>query len=201
MKKYIALVVCVVICIVTVFVTVGITSSRDANLDEQTAQINELSNQIDVLKTDLQSQQDKILQHSSGISSERKSRDINIINSFMSELFTWNTMDEYEKARQKVIKEYNLSEDSDFVKVFLAPVTDERIADLFDKNGYNATYENADVYVTQISTNKYSYISIVSVSMVVSEQESIGKLVFTCDIDSDGNMSNLGAFSIASSFV
>lgn len=201
MKKYLRVIICVVICLVTVIVSVSIISGRESNISGQTVQINDLSNQVDVLEASAQSEEDEVLRRNSGISSERRTRDEDIINSFMSTLFTWNDMSEYEKARQEVIEEYNLSEDSDFVKVFLAPVTDDAVNELFDNNGYNAVYEGSDSYVTSISTDKYSYISIITVSMVISGQESTGKLVFTCDIDGDGNMSNLGAFSIASSFV
>lgn len=197
MKKYIVPIILGCIAFVMILITFGVSSSRDNSLAEQTEKINSLSNQIEMLQSANKSNEDALIQKNSGVSALRKENDEDIINAFMRELFTWSNMSEYEEARQKIIKQYNLSENSDFVKVFLAPVDDENLKDLYNKDGYNATYNGAKTYVTKISTDKYSYLSIIDVSMKKLKYSADSQLVFTCDIDKEGNISNLGAFPIA----
>ena len=94
--------------------------------------------------------------------------------------------------------QYNLKEDSTFMKVFMPKVVNENMNgkdyNRIDINGYNLKYQDMKVHVTKINTTEYSYFVEVNV-VAKSENEgtAVGRTIFEATINADGNIKDIKA--------
>lgn len=173
------------------------------SITKQTEKIADLKNDIVIAKSDNQIKQDNIVMDSTGYNGSRVVKDKSIAKDFIKECMSWETYDEYNKARNEIKTKYRLKNDN-FLNVFMPEVVNTTSPDGTEYNridtlGYNMSFENMDVYVSDISENgTYSYFSFVDItSRDNSGNEGEGKSLFVYDIDKNGIMSNIDAYTIS----
>ena len=116
----------------------------------------------------------------------------------MSDVFDWSSYKQYEEKRAKIMAQYNIKEDSTFMKVFMPKVVNQNMNgkdyNRIDINGYNLKYQDMKVHVTKINTNEYSYFVEVNV-VAKSENEgtAVGRTIFEATINADGNIKDIKA--------
>lgn len=173
------------------------------SITKQTEKIADLKNDIVIAKSDNQIKQDNIVMNSTGYNGSRVVKDESIAKDFIKKCMSWETYDEYNKARNEIKTKYRLKNDN-FLNVFMPEVVNTTSPDGTEYNridtlGYNMSFENMDVYVSDISENgTYSYFSFVDItSRDNSGNEGEGKSLFVYDIDENGIMSNIDAYTIS----
>lgn len=173
------------------------------SITKQTEKIADLKNDIVIAKSDNQIKQDNIVMDSTGYNGSRVVKDESIAKDFIKECMSWETYDEYNKVRNEIKTKYRLKNDN-FLNVFMPEVVNTTSPDGTEYNridtlGYNMSFENMDIYVSDISENgTYSYFSFVDItSRDNSGNEGEGKSLFVYDIDKNGIMSNIDAYTIS----
>lgn len=164
---------------------------------DQQQQLIDLQNEEKTLKEELAKKEAMLLQESTGLSVSRVESDNIIAEDFVKRVLTWPDGATYDAIRDSVIIEYQLSENSRFIKEFL-PVnvkTEDGLLNYIDTHHYNCRYESMTTYVSSIGTDVYSYVSFVTWSTAdMGGNESTNTCVFTYDVNADGVLSNLDAY-------
>lgn len=165
----------------------------------QQNEIYDLTNELDVKKAEAKANTTKLIESSTGLKLDRVSKDDEIAETFISSVLTWNDGTKYDTMRSNIMTEYGLTENDEFMRVFLPPnvKTADGVHNYIDTHKANCAYESMESYVTRVGTDVYSYFTFVtwSTSDMIG-QEATSTCVFTYDINSDGKISNLGAYTM-----
>lgn len=202
MKKYIPIATSIALVAIVGCVYFFYTSKWENSLLEQQSLIEQYENEISVQQQSLQTTQESAVASVSGINFSKVEQDNKTAETFLQTIMTWKSYDEYEGIRQKMINNYNVPEDGSFMTVFLPEVMNKtskngKKYNEIDNNGLNVTYESMESYVTKISSDTYSYFTIVKWSSSDDDgNEASSKSVFSYNIDSNGGISNLEGYTI-----
>lgn len=166
----------------------------------QEKQIEECENRLAIVKQAKNDTNQKSTENVTGIDFDRVSTDNVIAETFLEKIMTWNNYKDYKKIRDELINSYNVSEESDFMTIFMPEICNNEASgkdyNVIDLNGINLCYEKMKSYVTNISGDEYSYLAIVNwSSRNESGVEGHSKAVVLYTIDSDGTISNLDAYA------
>lgn len=179
-----------------------ILSTQSSVLAAQTREIADMKSKISLKEqTVLKAEQDSV-QAVTGMDANRAAKDNKIAESFFKEIMNWSSLDEYNQIRTNLAENYGLRENSSFLTVFMPPVVDSVSPDgshynRIDTLGLNVSYEDMDSYVTGIKNTTYSYASFVTFSSASANgNEGFATVMATYDIDVDGNISNLYAYTV-----
>lgn len=143
-----------------------------------------------------------------GADSDRAGDDLSAIEDMLSMALSWDDHDSYVDAREEMIQEYGLSQDSAFIQTFLpsAPVNTDGAGNEYpyiDAMGLNSAMAGFDAEVIGVEGEDYSYLIVVEVSVesrVGSEQyrtsESAPAVVFAT-VDAEGGITDLSGYPTA----
>lgn len=202
MKKYIPMAISIALVAIVGCIYFFNTSNWDSSLLEQQSLIEQYENAISVQQQSLQNTQETAVASASGINFSRVEQDNKTAETFLKTIMTWKSYDEYEGIRQKMINDYNVPEDGSFMTVFLPEVMNKtskngKKYNEIDNNGLNVTYESMESYVTKISSDTYSYFTIVKWSSSDNDgNEADSKSVFAYSIDANGGIADLEGYTI-----
>lgn len=202
MKKYIPIIASIALVAIVGCVYFFNVNKWDASLIDQKDLIDEYKNAISVQQQSVQDQQEGAIESVSGIDFSRVEKDNKTAETFLKTIMTWSSYEEYEAIRQKMINDYNLPKDGTFMTVFLPEIANKTSKDgknynKIDNNGLNMAYESMDSYVTKITSDTYSYFTVVTWSSSDNDgNEATSKAVFTYSIDSENGIAELEGYTI-----
>ena len=168
----------------------------------QQSLIEEYQNAISVQKQSVKDEQENAVSSVSGIDFSKVDEHNEIAEKLLRTVMTWDSYEEYQAIRKKMIDDYKLSKDGTFMTVFLPKIPNRKAKNgknynKIDNNGLNVYYEDMQSYVTKISEKAYSYFTIVEWSSSDDAgNEGKSESVFTYDVDMDGGISNLEGYTI-----
>lgn len=180
------------------------TNYWSKKLDEQENQIYDLQNQLDIKSQTASAGQTQLVLDTTGLSEERKATDDAIAEAFAKRVLTWDNGKDYDAMREEIKSEYDLTEDSDFMQVFLHkynnPVQPNGETIYYiDTHEINCQFESLESYVTNIQNDKnglYSYFAFVRFSSSdKGGNEGFATVIMTYDIDADGNLTNIHGYT------
>jgi len=184
-------------CVMTYAIGVG---TMQSNLDTQSQALYNLQNQVDMKISESESNRAKLVQGATGLNTQRVTVDTKVAETFIEKALTWSNGATYDAVRAEMMTTYGLTEDSPFMKVFM-PInvkTADGQFNYIDTHHSNCQYEDMDVYVSSISTDVYSYFSFVTWSTSdMTGNEAKSTCIVTYDINVDGKLSNLSAYTMA----
>lgn len=199
MKKYIGIIITFVFCLVSVIVTFNTVSNVDAYVNKLRDKDSMLLNEIQVKQSTLKSEVSKVLESATGLNMARTQKDDKIVKEFLKKVFTWKSYKEYMEIRSSIMKDYKLTEDSKFMKVFMPKIVNTKMAgkdyNRIDIFKYSMSFENMTSQVVNIAGTNYSYFTNVKVSSRDNEHksEAFSEAIFTYTIDDTGKLSNIDA--------
>lgn len=203
LKRHLPIIITGVIFVLVLSVSFVIRDNHSKSLGAQLMEKSALENKIETVKAGLAKDNDEAVSNVSGLNAKRVSQDDEVAKAFMNELFNWRSYEQYTSIRSSMMDDYHLSEDSSFLTVFMPELEDRTDAagnhyNVIDDAGYNVEFSDMTSYVTGISGSKYSYFTMVDlVSSDSTGNEGSGKAVFVYTVDSDGNLSDLNAYTIS----
>lgn len=159
---------------------VNLSQSR-ALLAQQDEKI-ELENKIDQLSVVNNTVITKVKAQANGIDSSRVEKDDKAAKELMETVFNWKSYDEYNTIRDTLMKKYQLSADSSFMKTFMPEIYNEVLDgknyNRIDVGGYNISFNNMTSYVVSVDekTKVYEYFTIVDVT---SKSENGGSIDYS----------------------
>ena len=168
----------------------------------QQSLIEEYKNAISVQKQSVKDEQENAVSSVSGIDFSKVDEHDEIAEELLRTVMTWDSYEEYQAIRKKMIDDYKLSKDDTFMTVFLPKIPNKKAKNgknynKIDNNGLNVYFEDMKSYVTKISEKAYSYFTIVEWSSSdEAGNEGKSEAVFTYDVDMDGGISNLEGYTI-----
>ena len=171
---------------------------NNKKIARKNVEVSSLQNKVNATKQSDSLKVQAIISNENGLSQDRLNKDKDILEKFMSDVFDWSSYKQYEEKRAKIMAQYNLKEDSTFMKVFMPKVVNENMNgkdyNRIDINGYNLKYQDMKVHVTKINTTEYSYFVEVNV-VAKSENEgtAVGRTIFEATVNADGNIKDIKA--------
>ena len=176
------------------------TNAMQKKLLGQTNTLHDLQNQIDVKQTESDSNNAMLSQNTTGLQAYRVTKDDKIAETFISSVLTWSDGATYDSMRLNAMDKYGLKDTDSFMKVFL-PVnvkTADGKYNYIDTHHRNCKYESMSSYVSGIGSDVYSYFTFVTWSASdMGGNEAKSSCIFTYDINSNGDISNLNAYTMA----
>lgn len=198
MRKYLLYIVCGSLVLVVSLGSFFYGNYNNKKIGKKNIEVSTLQNKVNATKQSDSLKVQAIISNENGLSQERLTKDKEILEKFMSDVFDWSSYKQYEEKRAKIMAQYNLKEDSTFMKVFMPKVVNENMNgkdyNRIDINGYNLKYQDMKAHVTKINTTEYSYFVEVNV-VAKSENEgtAVGRTIFEATINADGNIKDIKA--------
>lgn len=188
------------------FVYFSSDKSWSAALSAQRMSISELQSQVSSANIESEELVEEILDSVSAISSQRLEQDRERVRDLMSDVMTWDSYASYMQVREDIMSEYNLAEDSSFMKMFLPDIpsiTDENSGVVYNPidnvldgaAGLNMKFEDVTVYLRGVSGDVYTYMAFVTWSAVGNGgHESMHTDTIMLSLDRDGKFSNIQGY-------
>ena len=188
----------VLVLVIVIAVNIFSGGRRTSALAQQRSEITNLQNQVESQKASVQAGSSSVVQQVTGIDLARKDKDDAVIKEFAQLVTTWSTHEEYTAMRAEVMEKYSLAAASRFATVFLpsyGSITDGEGVEhnLIDYNHISCSYKGMKSIVSGISGGQYSYFVIVTCAGGRDGATSTFDVIFCCDVDGIGNISNLEA--------
>lgn len=171
----------------------------EEQLDVQQSEIRNLQEKVALVDMSEEEIQRNIIQKTTGLDAERVKKDDEIAEEFLSYVMSWDSYEEYSAIRNDCMKKYNLTENSNFMTIFLPEVVtvtsnDGTVYNRIDTFGLNVKYEEMTSYVTEINADTYSYFTMVDWSSSDDDgNEAYAISIFTYSIDSNGRIFDIDA--------
>lgn len=185
-------------------ISVFVSSSGDAaRLESQEARIKQLEGQVNTRTQARDTKVDVSLAQALGITPSRVKSDGAQIQTFMRTLFTWDSGESYEEARESLKRRYKLDEKDPFLRGFMPPArfnVDEAGKRYYyiDSIGLRSTLPtDVRIEVVRVSGDSYEYAVIADVDAIreLSEQELTVRdkrvVLLYVTVDGEGGFSNL----------
>lgn len=208
-KKIAAVVVCALLALGSFLFYYLSSGTWESNLLVQEREIYSMQNDIEAKKLTVTEKEHVVIRDTTGLDYERVQKDDAIAEEFLKHVMSWDNYNQYQTIRKECIDEYGLDEDSGFLQVFLPEVplmrtNDGKAYNMIDDgdiehpSGLNIKYEGMSSRVSGISTDSYSYFTIVDWSTQDEKgREAMAQAVFTYDVNGDGDILNVDAYAIA----
>ncbi len=181
------------------------TSNAQNIISAQQREIVSLQNQIDAEQASIKADHDRIVKTTTGIDLARKDTDSSKIYKLVETAFNWDSFDSYKAAREQLMKDYQLSNDSGFMKVFMPELSSAKDSkgnevNLIDDGGYNISLVSMTPYVMSIDqSGNYTYFCIVTIeSKDKGKGKAQGSLILMATVSPDGNLSSVEAWTAES---
>lgn len=168
------------------------------------SKVQEYENLLIQAKNQNQEKEDDILYQVTGLDTSRKDRDDDIIEDLLSDVMSWETGEEYQQKRESLMQDYDLTENSRFLKTFmpeLVVVTDQagNSYNRIDTYGLHISFVNVDTYLTNVGDDgTYSYMGFVTWRTSDDLGNEIEHTdVVTCDVSENGDVLTLNGYSVS----
>lgn len=191
MPYILGLVACLVVVLVVTAVSGSGVRSLERELSAQQTEMADLGNQISVKRTQVNQGTQGVATQVTGIDLARVQKDNEIAKELISKVTTWSSQAEYDALREEMMLTYHLEARDRFMSTFLPATTD------IDALQLNCHYSNMKAMVSNIAGAKYSYFTVVTASGSRSGATASFNFIMTYDIDGNGNLSNLSAYTLA----
>lgn len=179
-------------------------NSQQAELDKANAKYTQLTNKKSMLVAALKKNNNEAIRSGTGMDAARKLKDDAAGEELAKLVTTWDSKKSYDAARKEVMKKYKVKEDSAFMKTFMPPVVEINSAtgtgttNEIDATGTNVSYKDMSSYVTKISGDKYTYLTIVSVSSSDRAGNTAEKkMMFIYTTDANHNLTDISGYNVA----
>lgn len=200
-KRFLPCIVGFVLMMILILISMSMVTSAKSELDVQKRQLADIQNKIEVKQSAVTNREQKIIMDSTGLDTERVTKDNAVADAFLRSVFTWSNSAEYDNNRFTIANDYGVAEDS-YLLTSLLPadikVEQENGEPLsyIDTHMLNSTFEEMDAYVSGINLGTYSYFTFVTWSVADADgSEGVSEAVMTYDIDADGNISNIMGYT------
>ncbi|WP_328791481.1 MULTISPECIES: hypothetical protein [unclassified Streptomyces] len=195
--------------VLAVVATVGgaTWSSQHATLVEQEAQINDVEGHLMAVQKSRAEQVNADVMAALGVSQSRLSTDGERIRSLLSMVFTWDSGQSYEAARESLKSRFGLTENEMFLKSFMPPSrfnedSQGRRYYYIDTVGLNSALgADPDIEVIDAKAGVYTYAALADVEVTsdATSQNKASKASVTAyrrallfvTVDAQGKVSNL----------
>lgn len=167
-------------------------TSKTIDLTQATDNYNAASGGEDVSNSDA-------IAEAIGLDKSRVIKDTKVIENLLELSTTWSSGSEYSKARNSIIENYDIPEDSNFLTVIMPQLdtvydSDGNKTNIIDMKGINMTYKGSDPLVLSMDGTVYYYGTTVEVSVDDSYGGSNDyDLLFTYSVDAKGNLGDIDA--------
>lgn len=172
-------------------------------VNNQTNTITGLQNKISVTEAANNRKMKSLNQTITGLNLVRKKTDDKKAEVLLKYATTWKSGSEYRKKRSTIMKEYKLSDNDNFMKVFMPPLKQYGMTlksdgnNDIDTDSLNLSYDKMKSYVTNIQGDKYSYFTVVTVNSHDKKGAvANGKIAASYTVNGHGKISNLNADTI-----
>lgn len=179
------------------------TKNYNNLVNNQTDTITGLQNKISVTEAANNRKMKGLNQTITGLNLVRKKIDDKKAEALLKYATTWNSGSEYRKKRSTIMKEYKLSDNDNFMKVFMPPLKQYGMTlktdgnNEIDTDSLNLSYDKMKSYVTNIQGDKYSYFTVVTVNSHDKKGAvANGKIAASYTVNGHGKISNLNADTI-----
>ena len=207
-KRFLPLIVCVVLVFVSLFVGSVMTSSGQEEVNAQQKTITKLKNDISIKAAGQQADQEDVVSSvlsKSDYDVDRKTKDDEVVTSFLADCFTWSSYKEYTKVRDTMLSKYHIKKTDKFAKAFFPEIKRKKLDaetwyNYIDDNGLNMSYKDMDSYCIDIAKDgsKYSYYTFVTVtSQTKSGAEGSTSVMLAYDMSEDHKLSNITAIILS----
>ena len=208
MKKHLPIIISLVFFAFVIVVSVFMHSMQTESLNEQQLKISSLENEIDVITRTQKKANEKAMSSAVGVDTTRVDADKKVISTFCKKVVSWSDYKSYRDLRNSLIKDYKIAGNSDFMTIFMPEYpeyvtsnngTKYSMEEAYNKSTFKSSlsYSDATIYNTAVSGGKYSYVVFVNwVSRDKDKNTSNSATsMFSMDVDSDGNISNVHAYA------
>ena len=186
------------ILITSVVAYFSTTGKYEESLYKQEMEIHSLEKQLEAQKEITQTAKDELIESSMGLQTLRVDSDNKTVEAFMDYVLTWDDGASYDAMRNDLLQSHGPVSNDNFFEIFLPENVSDNLYNYIDVFNLNSRFESLESYVTQISPNTYSYFSFVTFSSRDKNgTEGISKVICTYDVDSDNNILNLDAYTLA----
>lgn len=190
-----------VVCALCVAASVASYVSQSNILSELYSQQTELQRQKDDLIKGNASAIDIEVKQDTAFDATRKVKDDAVVQTAAGKVFTWNSLDTYNTARENAKKVFHLADGDPFFKgvyPVVEPVlkhgdgsSDEK-TNYIEERGLNMTFNNVSTYCVGVDGDKYSYFAVVTIDSTDSMgQLANTKALLSYQMDGGNNISGL----------
>lgn len=151
----------------------AVLMSGQAELTQQQQQIEHIEADIDADKADAAAHERDELRRSLGVDTERLARDRRMMEQLVGVAFTWDSGQTYSLAREQLVTEFAIADDSTFLTEFMPPSrfnvdADGRQYHALDATGLSSRVAGPIVMdVVGVRATEYHYVVMVTVEMSI----------------------------------
>lgn len=190
-KKYIPALICLILLVGAIFVSNNHSGEQNEKLALQAATISDLNHQVAMKNPTTSESQKEEASETGNLNNDRATKDKEVSNSFLEQVLTWKTFEEYTNIRNLLLQAYKVKERDEFLHDFMPEIE----ASMFTTQ--NLKFEQADIYVTDISGSNYTYFAIATVSSTDTKgNNATGNVGLIYTIDSEGNVFDISAYAL-----
>ena len=197
LKKYQKTVILFAVFLVLLIIGLSVASGQRSQVADARSQVSGLESELKLRKE----KKDENIQDtetvSDGVNTERISSDTETMESFFQTAFTFDSLDAYQEVRDQLKDTYDLADADAFLKVFYPFVlngSEESYEDRYgyvpvESGNYQVSYVDSTSYLGRISSDEYTYVSLVTLDSSGTEY-SVG---VTMTINGDGLITDISA--------
>lgn len=180
-------------------------NSMSSILSKQVSQIADLESRITLKEQSVQQAEATAVRSVTGLDANRVLKDNVKAEELFRSVMTWDSLAQYNQIRLDISEMYDIKETNSFLSIFMPEVVETESPDgtkynRIDTLGLNVNFEDMETYCTGIRNTTYSYAAFVSFSSTSSAgNEGFANVMATYDVDADGNISNLNAYTVKES--
>ena len=199
---WIGAVLAVVVGVVVYFGNSVETANLRREVEAQRAQLQSVRAEVDGDEADVRARQWAVASEVTGVDVARVEADSAAIRAFAERVTTWSSQAEYDEIRDAVMAEHGLTDSDQFVKVFLpryviaVDSSGNRYSPI-DMKHANCHYVSADVILSGIAGDKYSYFTVVTATGSRDGASAKFDVVMMCTVDGSGGFSNITGYTLS----
>ena len=197
LKKYQKTVILFAVFLVLLIIGLSVASGQRSQVADARSQVSGLESELKLRKEKKEENIQDTETASGGVNTERISSDTETMESFFQTAFTFDSLDAYQEVRDQLKDTYDLADADAFLKVFYPFVlngSEESYEDRYgyvpvESGNYQVSYVDSTSYLGRISSDEYTYVSLVTLDSSGTEY-SVG---VTMTINGDGLITDISA--------
>ena len=197
LKKYQKTVILFAVFLVLLIIGLSVASGQRGQVADARSQVSGLESELKLRKEKKEENIQDTETASGGVNTERISSDTETMESFFQTAFTFDSLDAYQEVRDQLKDTYDLADADAFLKVFypfLLNGSEESYEDRYgyvpvESGNYQVSYVDSTSYLGRISSDEYTYVSLVTLDSSGTEY-SVG---VTMTINGDGLITDISA--------
>lgn len=197
LKKYQKTVILFAVFLVLLIIGLSVASGQRSQVADARSQVSGLESELKLRKEKKEENIQDTETASGGVNTERISSDTETMESFFQTAFTFDSLDAYQEVRDQLKDTYDLADADAFLKVFYPFVLNGSEESYEDRYGYvpaefgnyQVSYVDSTSYLGRISSDEYTYVSLVTLDSNGTEY-SVG---VTMTINGDGLITDISA--------